>query len=201
MKSKKAAKGALSFGNDDEDEDGTTSGTTPTAASTRDATPDTRRSESAPPTDDSDAPIIKRKLVANASVGHVAKSMTKHALLREAQVKEQLRKEFLVMQEAVRATEFLIPFVFYDGADISGGTCRMKKGDMVWLFLDRARKVGAEQGVGGSDKSRREWARVAVDDLMMVKGDMILPHVSLPDVQSARGPLILDSITSSTTSC
>jgi hypothetical protein len=97
------------------------------------------------------------------------------ALLREAQTREQLRKEFLVMQEAVKQTEFLIPFVFYDGTNIPGGQCRMKKGDMVWLFLDRARKVGAE--VGGSDKARREWARVGVDDLMLVKGDIIIPHV------------------------
>lgn len=102
--------------------------------------------------------------------------MSKSALLREAQTREQLRKEFLVMQEAVKQTEFLMPFVFYDGTNIPGGQCRMKKGDMVWLFLDRARKVGAE--VGGSDKARREWARVGVDDLMLVKGDIIIPHVS-----------------------
>jgi protein FAM50 len=105
----------------------------------------------------------------------MAKSMSKSALLRDAQTREQLRKDFLVMQEAVKQTEFLVPFVFYDGTNIPGGQCRMKKGDMVWLFLDRARKVGAE--VGGSDKARREWARVGVDDLMLVKGDIIIPHV------------------------
>lgn len=118
---------------------------------------------------------MKKRLAANSDVGFMAKSMTKSALLREAQTREQLRKEFLVMQEAVKQTEFLLPFVFYDGTNIPGGQCRMKKGDMVWLFLDRARKVGAE--VGGSDKARREWARVGVDDLMLVKGDIIIPHV------------------------
>lgn len=81
------------------------------------------------------------------------------------------------MQEAVKETEFLLPFVFYEGKDIPGGACRVKKGDMVWVFLDRARKVGAEKGVGGSEKSRREWARVGVDDLMLVRGDLIIPHV------------------------
>ena len=106
--------------------------------------------------------------------------MTKTALLREAQTREQLRKEFLQMQEAVKATEIVIPFVFYDGTNIPGGACKVKKGDYVWVLLDRSRKVGAELGVGGGEKasSRREWARVGVDDLMLVRGEVIIPHVS-----------------------
>lgn len=104
--------------------------------------------------------------------------MTKLALVREAQIREQLRKEFLVLQELVKATEILIPFTFYDGGSLPGGVCRIKKGDHIWLFLDKARKVGAELGVGGVDKSRREWARISVEDLMLVKGEIIIPHVS-----------------------
>ena len=106
--------------------------------------------------------------------------MTKSALLREAQTREQLRKEFLILQEAVKATEILIPFVFYDGTNIPGGVCKVKKGDHIWVFLDKSRKVGAELGVGGGEKasSRREWARVGVDDLMLVRGEVIVPHVS-----------------------
>lgn len=114
---------------------------------------------------------------ANNGVGFVAKSMTKSSLLKEAQIKEQLRKEFLAIQERVKATEFLLPFVFYDGTDMPGGVCRMKKGDQVWLFLDRARKVGAELS-NNAGKSMRQWARVSVDDLMLVRGDLIIPHVS-----------------------
>ena len=109
--------------------------------------------------------------------------MTKSALLRDAQTREQLRKEFLAVQEAVKATPILIPFVFYDGTNIPGGVCRVKKGDPIWLFLDRSRKVGAEMSVGGGEKeknsSRREWARVGVDDLMLVRGEIIIPHVCL----------------------
>ncbi|KAJ9632521.1 hypothetical protein H2203_000926 [Taxawa tesnikishii (nom. ined.)] len=101
--------------------------------------------------------------------------MTKSALLRDAQQREQLRKEFLVMQEAVKATDFVVPFVFYDGTNIPGGICRVKKGDFIWVFLDRARKVGAELGVSNAD-SRKGWARVSVDDLMLVRGDLIIPH-------------------------
>ena len=119
----------------------------------------------------------KKKKVANASVA-APKALTKSALLREAQTRESLRKEFLVLQEAVKATEINIPFVFYDGTDIPGGVCKIKKGDFVWVFLDRSRKVGAELGVGEKTNSRREWARVGVDDLMMVRGSIIIPHVS-----------------------
>ena len=82
------------------------------------------------------------------------------------------------MQEAVKATEIVVPFVFYDGTNIPGGACKVKKGDYVWLLLERSRKVGAEHGVGGGEKasSRREWARVGVDDLMLVRGEIIIPH-------------------------
>lgn len=99
----------------------------------------------------------------------------------EAAARETLRKEFLVMQEAVRNTEILIPFVLFDGTSVPAGSVKIKKGDPVWLFLDRCRKVGAELGgrsATGAAKARREWARVSVDDLMLVKGDVIVPHVS-----------------------
>ena len=120
----------------------------------------------------------KKRLGPNASLAATPKVMTKSALIREAQTREQLRKEFLLMQEAVKATEIIIPFVFYDGTNIPGGACKVKKGDHIWLFLDRSRKVGAELGVGGGEKakSRNEWARVGVDDLMLVRGEIIIPH-------------------------
>ena len=124
--------------------------------------------------------LPKRRLGPNATAPYAPKVMTKSALLREAQTREQLRKEFLILQEAVKATEILIPFVFYDGTNIPGGICKVKKGDHIWVFLDKSRKVGAELGVGGGEKasSRREWARVGVDDLMLVRGEVIIPHVS-----------------------
>ena len=106
------------------------------------------------------------------------KVMTKSALLRDAQLRDHLRKEFLAMQAAVRATEIAIPFVFYDGINVPGGVCRVKKGDHVWAYLDKARKVGARNGVrGGGDRSKKQWARVGVDDLLLVRGGVIIPHV------------------------
>ncbi|KAJ8060314.1 hypothetical protein OCU04_010648 [Sclerotinia nivalis] len=118
----------------------------------------------------------KKKIGVNSNVSFVPKTLTKSALLKEAQTRESLRKEFLAIQEAVKGTEIAIPFVFYDGTNIPGGVARVKKGDFVWVFLDRSRKVGAELGVGEKANSNREWARVGVDDLMLVRGGLIIPH-------------------------
>lgn len=119
--------------------------------------------------------VVRKKLGANSSIGLKPRVMTKTALHREAQQADLARQEFLIMRAAVRATEVAIPFVFYDGTNLPGGRCRLKKGEQIWLFLDKARKVGAERGVGG-DKGRRNWARVSVDDLLLVRGEVILPH-------------------------
>lgn len=183
-KRKTVKKGALSFGGDDADDQTTSVGT-----------PDERTPT--PATESEDAMPVKKRLAANKDVGFQAKSMSKAAMLRDAQTKEQLRKEFLAIQDVVKATDFLIPFVFYAGKDIPGGLCRVKKGDLVWLFLDRARKVGAE--VSSSDRSRREWARVSVDDLMLVRGDIIIPHVRSATTPFPRESADLVSTTSSIT--
>lgn len=127
-----------------------------------------------------------RKITANPNAPPPPKTVTKAALEAEMKARDELRKEFLAMQERIKATEIVIPFVFYDGTNIPAGRVKVKKGDHIWLFLDRCRKVGAELGVAGAQKSgrakrdhRREWARVGVDDLMLVRGDIIIPHVSL----------------------
>ncbi|KAH8163340.1 hypothetical protein CIB48_g4907 [Xylaria polymorpha] len=118
----------------------------------------------------------KSKFKVNSSVSVVPRPVTKSALRREAAERETLRRQFLARQERVKATEIAIPFVFYDGANIPGGTVRVKKGDFVWQFLDKSRKVGADLGVGEKANARREWARVGVDDLMMVRGNVVIPH-------------------------
>ena len=146
--------------------------------------------------DEHDPLTSKRRLGPNLNVALAPKVMTKLALLREAQARDQLRKEFISLQESVKATEIVIPFVFYDGTNTPGGLCKVKKGDCIWLFLERSRKVGAELGVrGGSGEkvnSRREWARVGVDDLMLVRGEVIIPHVcALEDLPKYRLDILL----------
>lgn len=136
----------------------------------------------------------KRNFTPNAAVGFIPKAMTKSALSREAQLKDALKKEYTQLQEAVKATEFMIPFIFYDGKSVPGGKCRVKKGDFIWLFLEQARKVGAELALTG-DKARKDWARISVDDLMFVKSDIIIPHVSgLIQKPVQRSSLILRTI-------
>ncbi|KAF1936546.1 hypothetical protein EJ02DRAFT_470352 [Clathrospora elynae] len=166
-KRKVAAKGKLSFGIEDENTDSNVS----KAPTPRESTP----AESSAVIPEAEERAVKKKLGANASIGLKPRVMTKTALQREAHQAELARQDFVVMRDAVKATEVVVPFVFYDGTNIPGGRCRIKKGEQVWLFLDKARKVGAELGVGG-DKSRRDWARVSVDDLMLVRGEVILPH-------------------------
>ena len=172
-------KGGLSFGNDEAEEE-ERSGQTGNAS--------TVSRSNTPAQHDSDAPLDppalkKRGLKPNSTVSIPPKAKTKPALLREAQLKESLRKEYLQIQNAVKETEIMIPFVFFDGKNSTGGKCRVKKGDMVWLFLERARKVGADMamaGKGDAAGSKRDWARIGVDDLMVVVGgEVVVPHVSL----------------------
>jgi protein FAM50 len=200
----------LSFA-DDED-DGVTSGasTPATPQDLKEHSPDSASPKS-------EKGSIPRRLTPNPNaVLPAPRVMTKAALQAEAVERDRLRREFLALQEAVKATEILIPFVFYDGTNIPGGTVKIKKGDHVWLFLDRCRKVGAELGVAGGgggggggtsssgkskNDSRREWARASVDDLMLVRGELIIPHVSTSYMSRGCHQLIPDpSTTSSITS-
>ncbi|WEW56853.1 hypothetical protein PRK78_002308 [Emydomyces testavorans] len=174
-KDKRVGRSKLSF---DDDESGVE---VEDLASTKDGS--YTRSPSRDISDGTPQPRV-RKLAPNPSLlAPAPKIMTKASLEAEAQMRDNLRKEFLAIQEKVKATEILIPFVFYDGTNISAGKVKVKKGDPVWLFLDRCRKVGAELGVrgtGGGGRGRkdhrREWARVGVDDLMLVRGGVIIPH-------------------------
>lgn len=182
-KRKTKTKKLLSFDDDNDEKNGNTVivGTETTQESTqRDQTPT-----------QVDAPRQRRKLTANPNTSLPApKVMTKASLQAEAVTREKLRKEFLVIQEAVRDTEIVIPFVFYDGTSTPGGSVKVKKGDHVWLFLERCRKVGAELGVSGGsgmgtglsstkNDNRKAWSRVGVDDLMCVRGNVIVSHVSV----------------------
>ena len=99
--------------------------------------------------------------------------------MKDAQTREKLRKEFLLMQEAVKKSEILIPFVFYDGSNIPGGPCKVKKGDYIWYFLDKCRKIGLQSEGSKADQSKKTWARVGVDDLMLVREEIIIPHVRI----------------------
>ncbi|KAL3411825.1 XAP5, circadian clock regulator-domain-containing protein [Aspergillus fumigatus] len=174
-KKKQLMKSKLSFGDDEENDTGDEPVATPRETSVP-------RSASRTPADDSSAPS-SRRITPNPNAPPPPKALTKAALKAEAEARDALRREFLAMQEAVKNTEILIPFIFYDGTNIPAGAVKVRKGDPVWLFLDRCRKVGAELGVAGASgaakgrkDNRREWARISVDDLMLVRGEIIVPH-------------------------
>lgn len=193
-KRKAVAKGKLSFGGvEDEDEDGTDPRSAAIAANNKvegmDDSVDAGGVGLAEALVESEA---ARKRKVNPKLrAPPPKVLTKNTLLREAQERETLRREFLVLQEKIKNEEISIPFVFYDGmfcsltpplypADKSlinhtgtnvappdGGGVQVKKGEAVWLFLERARRMSG----------RREWLRVSVDDLLLVRGEVIIPHV------------------------
>lgn len=127
---------------------------------------------------DSTDTLVKKKLKANNNIAFQPKSQSKASLAKEAQIKETLKKQYLQIQDAVKATDFMLPFVFFDGKDHVGGKVRMKKGDRLWLFLERARKVGADTA-SNAGAARKDWARISVDDLLLVKQGLILPQVCL----------------------
>ncbi|CAN8102026.1 unnamed protein product [Discula destructiva] len=179
---KKAKKALVSFGND-EDEDDDDSATPVTRPLKKKKVKQENGNDSGEPDPESeaagkDSSSRASKITANASVGFVPRAMTKAALRREATERDTLRKEFLALQEAIKNTEIVIPYVFYDGSNTPGGTVRVRKGEFVWVFLDNCRKAGAELAVGGEKNTnvRKEWARIGVDDLLLVRGTMIIPH-------------------------
>lgn len=68
--------------------------------------------------------------------------------------------------------------MFYDRTNIPGVGYKVKKGDYVWGFLNKSRKVKADLGVGEKANSKREWARIGVYDLIIARGSIIVPNVS-----------------------
>lgn len=185
-KAKRRKKALVSFGDDEEDDGGDAPAMMPKKKKqqqqqeNKEAEDNEDSAEPASADGEDGAKRPNAKITANAAVGVVPRALTKAALRREAAEREALRKEFLALQEAVKSAEVAIPFVFYDGTNIPGGTVRVRKGEFAWVFLDKSRKVGAALGVGGERNTnvRREWARVGVDDLLLVRGTVIIPHVS-----------------------
>ncbi|KAA8908833.1 XAP5, circadian clock regulator-domain-containing protein [Sphaerosporella brunnea] len=159
------AKGKLSFGLDDEEE-------TDEAKGGLEKEKSRSRSVSQGLSEDGEAKeeaSEKRRKFNPKLKAPPPKALTKSTLLREAQEREMLRREFLQLQEKIKSEEITIPFVFYDGTNVAppnGEGVTVKKGEAIWLFLERARRMSG----------RREWLRVSVDDLLLVRGEVIIPH-------------------------
>jgi len=107
-KRKKVVKGKLSFAREGDGDDGTDDGGYSSSA-------DPARSNSEDNNKSGEEDEVRKRKV-NPKLGLPApKVLTKNTLLREAQERETLRREFLALQEKIKNEEISIPFVFYDG--------------------------------------------------------------------------------------
>ncbi|KKA27815.1 hypothetical protein TD95_003914 [Thielaviopsis punctulata] len=187
-KKRKAGKVKLSFSDDEGEEDASPVVAKKAKKAKKAVQPPVDVAPATADTTDSDAPKPDSKTTSDAATAAgkskfsantallAPRIMTKSSQKHEAAERDRLRREFLLLQDAIKNTEIAIPFVFYDGTNIPGGVVRVRKGDYSWVFLDKSRKVGAALGVGDRANARKEWARVSIDDLILVRGTVIIPH-------------------------
>ena len=163
----KAVKPNLSFEQDDDSDEAAIS------------MPARRAPMSAPEPRDGDGKELQRdgrkaRLGPNVAAGYVPKAITKHSLRQEAERKECLREDFRRQQEAVKAAEIIVPFVFFEGTNTLTGRIKMRKGDTADVLLSRAQKTLVKEDY-------KKWVHLKLDDLMLVRGGVMIPHVSQQD--------------------
>jgi len=105
-KRKKVVKWKLSFAGEGDGDDGTDDGGYSLSA-------DPTRSNSEDNNKSGEEDEVKWKV--NPKLGLPALKVLTNTLLREAQERETLRREFLALLEKIKNEEIRIPFVFYDG--------------------------------------------------------------------------------------
>ncbi|KAI5478519.1 hypothetical protein MNV49_005048 [Pseudohyphozyma bogoriensis] len=152
-KKKKEGKVKLSFGFDDEEEDGGDSGAN---------TPKTKK-KGDPASDDESEPVAKKaKLGKNPSVAtHFLPDREREEAERKE--REELRTQWLQMQEDMKKEDIEITYSYWDGSGHRKVvTC--KKGDTIAQFLEKCRGQFPE------------LRSVTVDNLMYIKEDLIIPH-------------------------
>ncbi|KAK9354691.1 XAP5, circadian clock regulator-domain-containing protein [Lipomyces doorenjongii] len=128
-----------------------------------------------------DKPTLKRRRNFDPTVD-TSFLMTKETEEWERQQREELRKEFLRRQEEIKEEKAHLQFCYFDGTYVPGKVT-IKKGDQIWVMLDRTRK------------RKKEFHRGTVDDIIFVKDNIIIPHhydfyyFILNKVKTKAGPL------------
>jgi protein FAM50 len=90
---------------------------------------------------------------------------TKKEQEQEQRLKEQTQLELLAQHAKAKSEIIDFPFVYYDGSS-TPSKVTVKKGDPIWVILDKTRK------------GRKQFHRGTVDDILLVKNNIIIPHVS-----------------------
>ncbi len=178
----------LSFDPDDEEEEGADAG-----ASRRPVSRPPAAASSAAAADDGDGGgggggggakrarvMAKDPSVATAFLPDAAREE------REARLREELKREWLAAQDAVRAEKVEVVFSYWDGSG-HRRALTLPKGTTVGKFLERVRQELCGQFP--------DLQRVGSDELLYVKEDLIIPHgLSFYDLISTKargksGPL------------
>uniref|UniRef100_A0A672I2V0 FAM50A/XAP5 C-terminal domain-containing protein n=1 Tax=Salarias fasciatus TaxID=181472 RepID=A0A672I2V0_SALFA len=87
----------------------------------------------------------------------------------ENRMREELRQEWELKQEKIKSEEIEITFSYWDGSG-HRKTVKMKKGNTIQNFLQKALEV--------LRKDFSELRSAGVEQLMYIKEDLIIPHVS-----------------------
>lgn len=100
---------------------------------------------------------------------------------RERQEREDLRRQWLKDQETLKNEDVEITYSYWDGAG-HRRVVKCKKGDDIAVFLEKCRQQFPE------------LRGTSVDNLMYIKEDLIIPHVSV-DLPFSPPPFIALKLT------
>ncbi|KAK9465320.1 XAP5, circadian clock regulator-domain-containing protein [Lipomyces arxii] len=109
----------------------------------------------------SDQIVTKRQKVDSTVDTSFLKS--KEAQVLERKHQNQLEQELAKQREQTRQESVAIDFSYFDGS-YTPGSVTVKKGEQVWIMLDRTRK------------GKKEFHRGTVDDILLVKDNIIISH-------------------------
>uniref|UniRef100_A0A7N8Y468 Family with sequence similarity 50 member A n=1 Tax=Mastacembelus armatus TaxID=205130 RepID=A0A7N8Y468_9TELE len=115
-----------------------------------------------------DAAVKKKKLGKNPDVD-TSFLPDREREEEENRLREELRQEWELKQEKIKSEEIEITFSYWDGSG-HRKTVKMKKGNTIQNFLQRALEV--------LRKDFSELRSAGVEQLMYIKEDLIIPHVS-----------------------
>lgn len=127
---------------------------------------------------------------ANPAIVNPPKLKNKGGCSDELLHRAVLEKQRRLSEEREKTLPICIPFVYFEGKNEYGGIVKVMKGDTVDKFLSGARRsgVGTGQNILPNEQAdspaaiqpptlSKDWSRVRLDDLMLVRSGIIIPQV------------------------